>query len=153
MNEKRNESSERCRQANFSVLISNRVGVKARFFFLTALSILVRIIPGATFFNSHAAFNTLLLVLLLKSRMISLYRDIHWEFLKIDLYWDKVKVTLIGILLQFTTQIPSRWWIVFVMDRRYSFLLCQGNWQRKCAIPWSGVEFVYTANIKTKVFV
>ena len=33
MNEKLNESSERCRQANFSVLISNRVGVKARFFF------------------------------------------------------------------------------------------------------------------------
>ena len=32
MNEKLNESSERCRQANFSVLISNRVGVKARFF-------------------------------------------------------------------------------------------------------------------------
>ena len=77
MNEKLNESSERCRQANFSVLISNRVGVKARFFFLTALSILVRIIPGAIFFDSHAAFNTLLLVLLLKSRMISLYRDIH----------------------------------------------------------------------------
>ena len=77
MNEKLNESSERCRQANFSVLISNRVGVKARFFFLTALSILVRIIPGAIFFNSHAAFNTLLLVLLIKSRMISLYRDIH----------------------------------------------------------------------------
>ena len=49
MNEKLNESSERCRQANFSVLISNRVGVTARFF-LTVLSILVRIIPGAIFF-------------------------------------------------------------------------------------------------------
>ena len=77
MNEKLNESSERCRQANFSELISNRVGVKARFFFLTALSILVRIIPGAIFFNSQPAFNTLLLVLLVKSRMISPYRDIH----------------------------------------------------------------------------
>ena len=76
MNEKLNESSERCRQANFSVLISNRVGVTARFF-LTALSILVRIIPGAIFFNSQPAFNTLLLVLLVKSRMISPYRDIH----------------------------------------------------------------------------
>ena len=72
MNEKLNESSERCRQANFSVLISNRVGLKHAFNFS-----LVRIIPGAIFFNSHAAFNTLLLVLLLKSRMISLYRDIH----------------------------------------------------------------------------
>ena len=35
------------------------------------------------------------------------------------------------------------------MDRRFRFLECEGN----CAIPWSGVEFVYTANIKTKVFV
>ena len=33
MNEKRNECSESCRQANFSVLSSNIVGVTARFFF------------------------------------------------------------------------------------------------------------------------
>ena len=40
MNEKRNECSESCRQANFSVLSSNIVGVTARFFFRTALSAL-----------------------------------------------------------------------------------------------------------------
>ena len=33
MNEKRNECSESCRQANVSVLSSNIVGVTARFFF------------------------------------------------------------------------------------------------------------------------
>ena len=44
MNEKRNECSESCRQANFSVLSSNVVGVTARFFFRTALS--------ALFYNS-----------------------------------------------------------------------------------------------------
>ena len=32
MNEKRNECSESCRQANFSVMSSNIVGVTARFF-------------------------------------------------------------------------------------------------------------------------
>ena len=77
MNEKLNESSERCRQANFSELISNRVGVKARFFFSHSFINIGKNNSGAIFFNSHAAFNTLLLVLLLKSRMISLYRDIH----------------------------------------------------------------------------
>ena len=35
MNEKRNECSESCRQANFSVLSSNIVGVTARFFFFS----------------------------------------------------------------------------------------------------------------------
>ena len=41
MNEKRNECSESCRQANFSVLSSNIVRVTARFFFFrTALSAL-----------------------------------------------------------------------------------------------------------------
>ena len=40
MNEKRNECSESCRQANFSVLSSNIVGVTARFFIRTALSAL-----------------------------------------------------------------------------------------------------------------
>ena len=44
MNEKRNECSESCRQANFSVLSCNIVGVTARFFFRTALS--------ALFYNS-----------------------------------------------------------------------------------------------------
>ena len=37
MNEKRNECSESCRQANFSVLSSNIVGVTARFFFFAQL--------------------------------------------------------------------------------------------------------------------
>ena len=40
MNEKGNECGESCRQANFSVLNSNIVGVTARFFFRTALSAL-----------------------------------------------------------------------------------------------------------------
>ena len=40
MNEKGNECGESCRQANFSVLSSNIVGVTARFFFRTALSAL-----------------------------------------------------------------------------------------------------------------
>ena len=41
MNEKRNECSESCSQANFSVLSSNIVRVTARFFFFrTALSAL-----------------------------------------------------------------------------------------------------------------
>ena len=40
MNEKLNDCSENCRQADFSVLSSNIVGVTARFFFLPALSAL-----------------------------------------------------------------------------------------------------------------
>ena len=40
MNEKLNDCSENCRQADFSVLSSNIVGVTARVFFLPALSAL-----------------------------------------------------------------------------------------------------------------
>ena len=83
MNEKRNECSESCRQANFFTA-EFQYGYST-LFLATALSILVRIIPGAIFFNSQPAFNTLLLVLLVKSRMISPYRDIHWDLFKIDL--------------------------------------------------------------------
>ena len=52
----------------FHILV---VRVTARFF-LTASSILVRIIPGAIFLTSQVAFNTLSLLHLVKSRMISL---------------------------------------------------------------------------------